>query len=226
MKSEAPLALVYFLLYLGYLFLNPESELEHWLTLVALPLVLLILYQRRVWDDWSLAKTLATVGLERGKLGRGLVWAIPLGLVVSLLVQLLFSRSSEAFWELIVSGRFFYLLPLALVMLLLTAGFTEEFFFRGVLQTRLAALLRSKVLAILVVSILFGLYHLPYAYLNPHWPSHGDLVAAFQAAMVNGMLGGVVLGAVYVFARGNLVAPVIVHSLINLFPAMTQIRFG
>ncbi len=226
MKSEAGLALVYFLLYMGYLFLNPESELGHWLTLVALPLALLILYQRRVWDNWSLEKTLTTVGLERGSLTRGLVWAIPLGLGVSLVLQLLLSSNVDAFRELITSGRFLYLLPLALVLLLLTAGLTEEFFFRGVLQTRLAALLRSNVLAILVVSVLFGLYHLPYAYLNPHWPSAGDLGAAFQAAMVNGMLGGVVLGAVYVFARGNLLAPVIVHALIDLFPAMTQIRFG
>ncbi len=226
MKSEAGLALVYFLLYMGYLFLNPESELGHWLTLVALPLALLILYQRRVWDNWSLEKTLTTVGLEKASLTRGLVWAIPLGLGVSLVLQLLLSRNVDAFRELITSGRFLYLLPLALVLLLLTAGLTEEFFFRGVLQTRLAALLRSNVLAILVVSVLFGLYHLPYAYLNPHWPSAGDLGAAFQAAMVNGMLGGVVLGAVYVFARGNLLAPVIVHALIDLFPAMTQIRFG
>jgi membrane protease YdiL (CAAX protease family) len=226
LKSEAGLALVYFLLYMGYLFLNPESELGHWLTLVALPLALLILYQRRVWDNWSLEKTLTTVGLERGSLTRGLVWAIPLGLGVSLVLQLLLSSNVDAFRELITSGRFLYLLPLALVLLLLTAGLTEEFFFRGVLQTRLAALLRSNVLAILVVSVLFGLYHLPYAYLNPHWPSAGDLGAAFQAAMVNGMLGGVVLGAVYVFARGNLLAPVIVHALIDLFPAMTQIRFG
>ncbi|UCC47734.1 MAG: CPBP family intramembrane metalloprotease [Gemmatimonadota bacterium] len=226
MKSEAGLALVYFLLYMGYLFLNPESELGHWLTLVALPLALLILYQRRVWDNWSLEKTLTTVGLEKGSLTRGLVWAIPLGLGVSLVLQLLLSNNVDAFRELITSGRFLYLLPLALVLLLLTAGLTEEFFFRGVLQTRLAALLRSNVLAILVVSVLFGLYHLPYAYLNPHWPSAGDLGAAFQAAMVNGMLGGVVLGAVYVFARGNLLAPVIVHALIDLFPAMTQIRFG
>ena len=64
--------------------------------------------------------------------------------------------------------------PLALVLLMMTAGFTEEFFFRGVLQTRLTTSLKSKVWGVVVAAVLFGLYHLPYAYLHPGWPSHGD----------------------------------------------------
>ena len=59
--------------------------------------------------------------------------------------------------------------------MMLTAGFTEEFFFRGFLQTRLEVLTRSRVAAVLLASICFGLYHLPYAYFNPAWPSAGDI---------------------------------------------------
>lgn len=33
---------VYFAAYLAYLFAHPESDLEHWLTLVLLPLVLVL----------------------------------------------------------------------------------------------------------------------------------------------------------------------------------------
>jgi membrane protease YdiL (CAAX protease family) len=226
LKSEALLAIAYYALYVGYLFLHQENEVTHWLTLVVLPLTMLCLFQRRSRDDWSVRTSLRTVGLERGQLGRGLVWAVPLGLGVSLIMQLFLSRNAEEFRQLITSGRALYLAPFVFLLLLLTTGVTEEFFFRGVLQTRLAVAFRSKLVGVIVTAILFGLYHVPYAYLNPNWPSYGDLGAALQAGLANGFLGGVVLGGVYVMAGGNLVAPIIVHALIDVFPAMTQIRFG
>lgn len=225
-KREARLALVYYALYVGYLFFHQENEIAHWLTLIIVPLTLLCLYQRRAWDDWSLAASLSSVGLKRGQLGRGLAWAIPLGLAISLLAQLLLSRNSREFLELLTSGRVLYLAPIAFLFLLLTTGVTEEFFFRGMLQTRLAGAFRSNALGVIATSLLFGLYHAPYAYLNPNWPSYGDPAAALLAGLSNGILGGVVLGVVYIMAGGNLVAPIIVHALIDVFPAMTQIRFG
>jgi membrane protease YdiL (CAAX protease family) len=211
---------------MAYMFVYPEGELLHWLTLVVVPFLLICAYQRHTSTDWSLRSSIGTVGLQRGNLTTGLLWAVPFGLGLSLVIQLFLSSNQEAFREVIASGRFLYLAPIAFVFLLGTVGFTEEFFFRGVLQTRLAALFKSNIAAILVVSALFGFYHLPYAYLNPSWSSHGDLGAAFKAAMFNGILGGVVLGFVYVRAKGNLVAAMIVHALIDVFPAMTMIRFG
>lgn len=226
LQREAFAALAYYVAYLGYLFINQESDLLHWVSLVILPFALICIYQRYTWSAWALGGGLGTVGLSKGNLSTGLLWAIPIGLGISLVMQLYFSRQQEAFRELLTSGRVLYLAPIALLLLLLTTGFTEEFFFRGVLQTRLAELFKSNVLAVLAVSVLFALYHLPYAYLNPNWPSHGDLGAALQAAMFNGILGGVVLGVVYVKAKGNLIACIIFHALIDVFPAMTQIRFG
>jgi len=211
---------------MAYMFVHPEGELMHWLTLVVVPFLLICAYQRRAATDWSLRSSLGTVGLRRGNLTTGLVWAVPFGLGLSLVMQLLLSSNQETFRALITSGRFLYLAPIAFVFLFVTVGFTEEFFFRGVLQARLAALFKSNIAAILVVSVLFGFYHLPYAYLNPSWSTHGDLGAALKAAMFNGILGGVVLGVVYVRAKGNLIAAIIVHALIDVFPAMTMIRFG
>lgn len=225
-RREARLALIYYMLYLGYLFLHQENEIAHWLTLILLPFTLLCLYQRRAWHEWSLAASLSSVGLERGQLGRGLAWAIPLGLGISLLAQLFLSRNSREFLELLTSGRALYLAPIAFLFLVLTTGLTEEFFFRGMLQTRLAGAFRSNALGVIATSLLFGLYHVPYAYFNPNWPSYGDAAAALLAGLSNGILGGVVLGVVYIMAGGNLVAPIVVHALIDVFPAMTQIRFG
>jgi len=211
---------------MAYMFVRPEDELLHWLTLVIVPFLLICAYQRRTTADWSPRSSLGTIGLRRGNLSTGLVWTAPFGLGLSLVMQLLLSSNQDAFRAVITSGKFLYLAPIAFVFLLVTVGFTEEFFFRGVMQTRLAALFKSNIAAILVVSVLFGLYHLPYAYLNPSWSTYGDPGAAFKAAMFNGILGGVVLGVVYVRAKGNLVAAIIVHALIDVFPAMTMIRFG
>ncbi|UCF20415.1 MAG: CPBP family intramembrane metalloprotease [Gemmatimonadota bacterium] len=226
LRAEAWLALAYFTIYMVYMFVRPEGELMHWLSLVLLPLLLISLYQRFTSPGWSLRTSLRTIGLRRGNLKTGLAWAIPFGLGLSLVIQLFLSSNREAFRQILLSGKVLYFAPLAFVLLLVTVGITEEFFFRGVLQTRLTALFKSNVLAVLATSILFGLYHLPYAYLKPTWPTHGDLGAAFIAAMSNGILGGIVLGGIYVLARGNLIAVIFVHALIDVFPAMTQIRFG
>jgi len=41
-------------------------------------------------------------------------------------------RRNEAIVEIFRSGRALYLFPLTLLLMLATAGFTEEFFFRGI----------------------------------------------------------------------------------------------
>lgn len=226
LADEALPALAYCLAFVGYLFVHQEGELEHWMSLVLLPLGLLYAYHWYTSGRRSLTATLASVGLKRGSITAGLLWSAPLALVLSLILQFAFSRSSEAFLQLVTSGRIVYMLPIALLLLLSTVAFTQEFFFRGVLQTRLTALFRSRALAVVVVALLFGFYHLPYAYFNPHWPSHGEWSSAIVAALSNGMAGGLVLGAIYAWSGNNLVSAVIAHALIDLFPAMTMIRFG
>jgi len=221
LRGEAWAAVAYFAAYLAYLFWNPESELAHWLTLVILPL-LLVVALRRGRDRQQI---LASFGIRRGNLGRGLWWVVGLGLLIGIFQVYQGWAAAEA-WEIVRSGRVLYMFPLAFVLMMLTAGFTEEFFFRGFLQTRLEALVRSKWLAIVPTSLLFGVYHLPYAYLNPRWPSAGDWGAAWGAAMGNGVMGGVVLGIVYVATGRNLVACIVLHSLINAVMGMTMIQFG
>jgi membrane protease YdiL (CAAX protease family) len=140
-----------------------------------------------------------------------------LGLALSGL-QLVLSRNRAAILELLLTGRGLIILPVAFVLMLFTAGFTEEFFFRGILQTRLQARFRSSVVAVMVASVLFGIYHLPYAYLNPRWPSHGDWTAAAGAAFGQAIPAGLILGTLYA-RRPNLLACVLVHTMTNLLPA-------
>jgi membrane protease YdiL (CAAX protease family) len=117
-------------------------------------------------------------------------------------------------------------LPVAFLAMLLTAGFTEEFFFRGFLQTRLTALSGSRLVGLAASALLFGVYHVPYAYLHPNWPTHGDLGAAIGSAMGQGGIAGLLLGALYLVSRGNLLACVVLHAGVNAAWVMTMIKFG
>jgi membrane protease YdiL (CAAX protease family) len=220
---ETWLAPTYFLLYMAYLFWRPEDEALHWVSLVLIPVLLVMYLKRRT--PRTVASTLASFGLRRGNLTRGLGFTLVLGTGLGLF-QLFFSRSGPAALEAFASGRALYLFPLAFILMLLTAGFTEEVFFRGFLQTRMEALLGSKWSGLIVTSLFFGLYHLPYAYFNPNWPSAGDWGAAWGSALGQGVPGGLVLGGVYLYSRKNLLACIILHSLINAFPGMGMIRFS
>ena len=67
-----------------------------------------------------------------------------------------------------------WIVPSAFLLMLLTAAFTEEFLFRGIFQRAIASRTRSHLVAIASATVAFSLYHVPYAYLNPNWPSlHG-----------------------------------------------------
>ncbi len=220
-RRESWIAPVYFAFYLSYLFVVQESELLHWISLVTIPLLVVVAFKDP--GTRALSTILASLGLRRGNLSRGLGWAILLGLAFSIFQAFFTSRATEI-RELVVTGKALYFYPIAFVLMMMAAGFTEEFFFRGFLQTRVQALVQSKWLAVLLVALLFGVYHLPYAYFNPNWPSAGDWGAAWGAAMGNGVLGGLVLGILYVKTDRNLVACVLLHTMINAVWVMTMIQ--
>lgn len=217
-SADGWIALGYFGIYLGYLFWRQENEFLHWLTLVAIPLVI----ARVRAGGWRAA--FETLGLRRGNLVRGTGVAVALGAAITVF-QATFAAHAAEIRALFASGQALWLFPLATLAMLLLAGFTEEFFFRGFLQTRLERLTGTRWGAVLVASVLFGVYHLPYAYFNPSWPSAGDWGAAWTAALGQGVPGGLVLGALFVVSRGNLVACILLHALVNAGPVMTMIRF-
>ena len=114
---------------------------------------------------------------------------------------------------------------MVILLLLLTAGFTEEFFFRGVLQTRLARWWRADLWAVLATAALFGLYHFPYVFLDSSSQLHGHVWGSLEECGYDA-LAGVAIGLVYWRARKNLFAAVAVHVLIDALPAMTMVHFG
>jgi membrane protease YdiL (CAAX protease family) len=211
---EAFAASAYFVLYTGYLFLHPEGELWHWITLVLVPLVGLFVLGRYA----SLDSLLRSIGLARGNAASGLGWVVILGLGFQILQ--LMNRRQRAELQTILGEPLAILALLgAFVLLIGTVATTEEVFFRGVLQTRLADFTRREWAGALLATAAFIAYHVPYAYLKPSWPSAGDFPRALQLAAVNGGVGGIALGFVYWRSRRNLIAVVLLHACIDLIPA-------
>lgn len=211
---ETALAVAYFAAYLAYLFLHQEGELLHWVTLVLVPLGALAVVGRYP----SARALLASIGLDDSAATRGLPLALLLGVAFQGVQALNAHQRADLMHAL--GAPFGFLLPVAAFFLLVgTVATTEEVFFRGILQRRLAALLGREPAALGLATLAFVLYHVPYAYLNPSWPSAGDGAAAVQLAAANGIVGGLALGFVYWRSRHNLIAAICLHACIDLVPA-------
>lgn len=222
-RVEALIFLAYFALFMGYNLSVREPEPLHWLSLVLVLSAVAYVYRRRTRSE-HLGAVLSSVGLRRGNLVRGLPFALLVGLALGGLQVLVSDRRSEI-WAIISSGRVLISLPLVIAFLLVTAGFTEEFFFRGVLQTRLASWLGAEIWGLLIAAALFGLYHLPYVYFGAGSQLRGDLLGALLECGYDA-LAGIVIGLVFWRARQNLLAAVTVHVLIDALPAMTMVHIS
>ena len=210
---------VYFFLYMSSLWFTTEGELAHWLSLVLIPVFALWAWERRRAPALSLLEVGRRLGLRRPERNRGIVLALVLAILLQGLQLMNRSQRGEVI-AVLSSAAALWIVPMALVLVLLTAAFTEEFFFRGILQRSLSDRFRSRALGIVGASLAFALYHLPYAYLNPAWPSAGNLSAAIQLAFANGFVGGVVLGLVFARSRSSLIPPILLHGAFDWVPAI------
>lgn len=100
------------------------------------------------------------------------------------------------------------------VFFFLGAGLPEEFLFRGILQTRLEALVKNPVWGLYLAALVFGVSHLP---INLSNATATNWISAFESAFTFQMSVGFALG--YAFQRVRNVIPLsVVHTLINSAP--------
>jgi membrane protease YdiL (CAAX protease family) len=104
---------------------------------------------------------------------------------------------------------------------LVFAAFFEEFFFRGILQTRLTQYFNSGIKGILITSIIFGLYHLPFQYYNVG-AENADLVHSFSNVLKEHMISAPIFGILWYRTR-SLMAPITLHALIDAISLLPQI---
>jgi membrane protease YdiL (CAAX protease family) len=180
---------------------------------VLVPLLLLrAIWKYRVTD-------LLVMTREAGRHATTAVWMS----VTLIAFQFVFGRGLADFRQ---SGLPAYALvlgvPFVYLLLLIEVGLVEEFFFRVLVQSRLAAWLKSEVGGIVVMSLLFGLAHAPGLYyrtgatqegLGPH-PSW-LMAVGYSIVMVS--VTGFFLGILWARTR-NLLLVMTVHAAGDLVP--------
>jgi len=117
-------------------------------------------------------------------------------------------------------------LPFCFAWLFLEAGLVEEFFFRALLQTRLALWFRSEAAGVALMTLLFGLAHAPGFILRHAGleeaigtnPSPADSIA-YSIVVLS--VGGILFGIVWARTK-NLWAVMIIHAATDLLPNFAE----
>ena len=117
-------------------------------------------------------------------------------------------------------------LPLCFAWLFFEVGLVEEFFFRALLQTRLAVWFRSEISGVALMSLLFGLAHAPgfvlrRAGLSEAIGENPSVIDAVAYAIVVLSISGIFFGIVWARTR-NLVALMFIHAATDLLPNLKQ----
>lgn len=114
--------------------------------------------------------------------------------------------------------------PASFVWIAVDAGLNEEFLFRAVLQTRLAAWFKSEWTGIVVTSVLFGLAHSPGLFMRggpgvDGWSTDPWQVIAYTIAT----LAPLSLFVGFLYARTkSLLLCVLIHASVDLLPNLAE----
>jgi membrane protease YdiL (CAAX protease family) len=114
--------------------------------------------------------------------------------------------------------------PASFVWIALEAGLCEEFLFRAVLQTRLAAVLKSEAGAVVTGALLFALAHVPGLYLRGHpgvdgYSTDPVQVIAFTVAVLSPV--ALLFGTLWARTRCLLLI-VLLHAAVDVLPNLAE----
>lgn len=110
--------------------------------------------------------------------------------------------------------------------LFIEVGIVEEFFFRGLVQARVTALVGSEQVGLVVMALVFGLAHAPGFYLRPAATgevlgAHPSLLLAVGYSIVFTSVTGFFLGVLWIRTR-NLVLLALIHTAGDLLPNLAD----
>jgi CAAX protease family protein len=113
-------------------------------------------------------------------------------------------------------------LPLCLAWLVIEVGLVEEFFFRALVQSRLAAWFKSEVSGVVVMSIIFGLAHAPGFIFRQAGTVEGlganpTALDAIAYSIVVLAVSGILFGVVWARTK-NLFALMLLHAVGDVLP--------
>lgn len=143
--------------------------------------------------------------------------------IALLAVQALFGRARADLAALQVDAPEMLLASgLTFAWLFLEVGIVEEFFFRCLVQARVAAFMRSEIGGLVVMALIFGLAHAPGLYLRPEMTGEAlgaqpSLLMAVGYSIVVTSVAGFFLGVLWIRTR-NLLLLALVHAAGDLLP--------
>ena len=209
-KTEIIFCLSWYLFYMILaiiscaLSVNIINEAANWLFLVLFPLLIIVRLRKE-----NVIKTLKEIGLKRMDIQQVIKILLVCMIYISVII-LVFCLGDEKPNILKMMAKF----PMHFCYMLFTAAFTEEFFFRGIVQNCMMNALKRPYIAILLASVLFGLYHFPFAFYL--WEeTAGSIVKSLKLIMTSQAVSGCALGFIYYKSNKNLWSSIILHALAN-----------
>jgi uncharacterized protein len=117
-----------------------------------------------------------------------------------------------------------WIAPVSFIWIAVEAGLNEEFLFRAVLQTRLAAWFQSMWASVFVSSVLFGLAHAPGLFMRggpgvDGWSTDPWQVIAHTIAVLSPI--SLLFGLIYARTK-SLLLVVLLHGLVDVLPNMAD----
>jgi membrane protease YdiL (CAAX protease family) len=105
------------------------------------------------------------------------------------------------------------------ILLVIEVGLVEEFFFRAVLQARLAAWLRSETAGLFLMALIFGLAHAPGLYLREAGAvtalgSEPNMASAVAYSVAVVALAGLAFGVIWAKTR-NIYVLILIHAWVD-----------
>ena len=189
---------------------------------VLLPFATLAILYNYGWKDFGISTKNLRKTFDRRYL---LLIAVLCGIYLA--IQYLAGQSAQPIFRsdfslqaIIIGGLMLYLLQL------IEVGLVEEFFFRAVLQTRLASWLNSEIAGVLLMSLLFGLAHAPGYYLREAASMTAlgttpDLAVALAYSIAVISLAGLAFGVIWAMTR-NIFVLIIIHAWIDTLAGLPE----
>jgi membrane protease YdiL (CAAX protease family) len=117
-------------------------------------------------------------------------------------------------------------LPLCFVWLVIEVGLVEEFFFRALVQSRLAAWFKSEVSGVVLMSLAFGLAHAPGFIFRGAGAVEGlganpTALEATAYSIVVLAVSGILFGVMWARTK-NLIALMLLHAAGDLLPNFAE----
>lgn len=116
--------------------------------------------------------------------------------------------------------------PLCFMWLMIEVGLVEEFFFRALLQSRLAAYFKSEVTGVALMALIFGLSHAPGFIFRQAGAAEsiGTTPSVFESLAYSVVVlsaSGIFLGIIWARTK-NLLALMIIHAATDLLPNLAE----